>query len=1280
MRLIENHDIDSWAKSVNAKSDFPYWIRELIQTSVSPHELRFPYGDAVWMPGLDGVVVCNETNPFVPMGESVWEVGTDQNHKRKAERDYNKRLKDKLDVDGKPKLSINRPDTVFIFVTPHPWADKNIWETQKKNEKIWKDVRVIDGEEFKNWLESAPSVALRFASETGRVPEAGLWTVEQAWNDWSQLSEPPASEELVVAGREEEEKRLIQSLAGSPETFTVRADSPREAWGFALAAMRRVDTELERESFLSRTIVVEDEAAASRLRNRRNLIILLKQANEGVSGTLAKSGCHVIVPEGNDFFRGSRNVIALPRPTLRQFSAALAELRIPPEKHSYDAEHWVEREARACGLSVTIFQRLNPHANAKAPAWAKQGDVSKLIPAVLAGRWNSGNQKDRSILCRLANEAEYDNITDQLKPFLHVNEPPLRKIEKMWTLSAPVDAFQLIAYLLRTSDLDRFKDAFIEVFGWIDPKVELPPDEWFYHSGDEGGHSSWLRSGLAETLLLIRERGDKANLDPVAPREYAADVMNCVPGLASDWRVLASIRDQYPTLMEAAPDPLLEGLEQLLEANPDDVGRLFVEGAGLFGGGSMHTGLLWGLEILAWSPDYLERVGMLLARLAVIDPGGKMTNRPINSLGEIFLWWHPGTNAGLNCRLATIDAILNRYPEVGWKLLEKLLPDGKSSTSSGTHKPRWAISAQPAEDLRTPIGQQEYLSALIDRTLKCVGHNAERWRTALEAYVAMSPTQSELALQQLADLSPSGIPAAERNALWEMLRELTAHHRAFQDAKWAFPEPLVAELENILSQFSPDDPVERNRWLFDSWLPDRLAASGNIEEARQQADNLRKEAVVEIADIQGMGGLVRLATSCEFPGFVAMAIIPELQNLASVKALVDAAIDAGRKGVTFAGQVSGEALKRFGDSWRNLILTDIEGETWSANVSASLMIWWPDNRDTWRDITKLKAEIFREYWQRKHIHRFKGNQEDQAYEIEQLLAAGRAIEVLHQLTYSCEDTPTNILIQVFDSAVEQLSSISMNDEAQNLAIRSYDLSRYLKQLRSRSDLPREEVAHREYQILPLLGYEASSNLAIHEIMANDPSFFVDVLCDVFMPESRDKSDDSEPSEEVRSRAQAGYRLLDGMETIPGRIESSEIDVKVLMNWIDRVRELAKERDRSAIADVYIGHVLAHAPNDPHDGAWPHRAIRNVFEWIDSKADITRGLMIERHNMCGVFTKSLYEGGSQERDLANKYRSWADITQPQWLQITRVLRQIAESWEHYAENADKKAEQDKLDLN
>lgn len=364
MHLIETNHLRTWAASKAAESEFPHLIKSLIIAVVQPEKLRFPSGAAVYLPGFDGVVANSEQNRFVPTGLSVWELGTNIDFKGKANGDYKKRSieKTKEIEDGKTATKLDRSQTTFVFVTPLVWGDKDKWVAERKAGGIWKDVIILDGVDIEEWIEAAPAVSLQFAADLGLVPPEGLQTLEQAWEDWSRRTKPPVSETLVLVDREDQEKELIARLTGPPSTFIIRGDSPREAWGFALAALRHVASEEDRLALCARSIVVDSDETVNRLLNLQNHIIVLKQVRGQVSGLLSSKGCHVIIPEGNDI-HSQRNVIMLSRHSHHNFVEALKKMGL--------FEDDAERSARECGLSVTILQRQLALANFEKPKWAE---------------------------------------------------------------------------------------------------------------------------------------------------------------------------------------------------------------------------------------------------------------------------------------------------------------------------------------------------------------------------------------------------------------------------------------------------------------------------------------------------------------------------------------------------------------------------------------------------------------------------------------------------------------------------------------------------------------------------------------------------------------------------------------------------------------------------------------------------------------------------------------------------------------------------------------------
>jgi hypothetical protein len=228
----------------------------------------------------------------------------------------------------------------------------------------------------------------------------------------------------------------------------------------------------------------------------------------------------------------------------------------------------------------------------------------------------------------------------------------------------------------------------------------------------------------------------------------------------------------------------------------------------------------------------------------------------------------------------------------------------------------------------------------------------------------------------------------------------------------------------------------------------------------------------------------------------------------------------------------------------------------------------------------------------------------------------------------------------------------------------------IQALQQRSDADLAQIAALEYEYLPLLEFEAEP-VALNQILAGSPDFFVKIICDAFAPASGSK----EPiTDERKLRARLGYQVLQSMRTVPGFSGGGE-DVEHLRTWIAEVRNLAKEADRTVITDQQIGHVLAYAPADSDDGAWPTRKIRDLIGELAAD-EIEKGIMISRFNQRGAFRKELYDGGNQERGLAKQYRDWADAAR-NWPRTKTLLERIAEDWDRQAKRADTETKLDQV---
>ena len=228
--------IKQWADTRGAQAQLPVLVRRLIRTTTPRIErMSFPGGDAINLPGFDGITEIAEGSEWVSEGISVWEMGCDQSVVTKANRDYKKRTDEAVPEEMKNKT--------FVFVTPRVWTGKDDWASAKLAEGKWKNVRAYDASDLDQWLESSNSTSVWLAERLG-LRDPNTETPLNFWGRWSNTSRPSISTELIIANREKQVASLISKLRSEDvRSLTISGDDKGEALAFLVAAC------LEREAW-----------------------------------------------------------------------------------------------------------------------------------------------------------------------------------------------------------------------------------------------------------------------------------------------------------------------------------------------------------------------------------------------------------------------------------------------------------------------------------------------------------------------------------------------------------------------------------------------------------------------------------------------------------------------------------------------------------------------------------------------------------------------------------------------------------------------------------------------------------------------------------------------------------------------------------------------------------------------------------------------------------------------------------------------------------------------
>ena len=968
----------------------------------------------------------------------------------------------------------------------------------------------------------------------------------------------------------------------------------------------------------------------------------------GVSGALAARGSAVLAI-GRDQVNGEHNY--LPKPSYYELAKAL-------EGMGFDAETALDK-SRACGRSITILQRQIPGGNVVNPPWIEHAEV--LVPAILAGGWDEINTADIDLIEGLSGTT-YRLFQRNLRTHAATQDPPLDLEGSVWKVRAPVDAFTHIGRWIDKESLDRLANAATVIFSEV---LEKPNEDDAYLPSSKRKHtySSWLREGVATSLLQVAVLSKQAqvNIPGIDPQAWIDGIFASLPGLNTDPRIMASFRSELPLLMEAAPIPLLAALEQLLEGG-DSASSLFWDHDSFLGPTSPHVYVLWALERLAWDPKLLRRTSLIIAKLGDLQGGLKSGNSPLASLKSIFVAWNPNTFANSTNRLAAIDAILEQFPEFGWKLLQELLPSAHD-TNMPTSKPRYReASASNAETLTYRL-VWDMQAAVIGRMLALTNRMGARVGVVVDEFYNWPDEEKRRALEVIDEYLDGD--DAERLAVWNALRDLANKHRTFSDTDWALKSEWLDKIDAIVERRQPSDQFQRIGWLFDTYWPEM---PGSFEEREIAAAAAREQAVGDLRRVGGDAIVLQLAAGVKQPDLVAGPLGEKiLSTISEFQVLIQAAMDlASTSGDMVAQVLSGWARRRFPEEWPPCLFSILSQNRWSPERAVKLLITWEDSGSNWDYIETLGPEIAKQYWKTRRPFSFSGPADELKRGVTNYLAEERASAALSFSYKRFGELEPSLLVAVLDSLVPEINAGNADHMATHLAAQA------INTLRS-SGLSDEEIARIEYSYLPVLK-EEDTPLVINRLLAARPAFYMSLIESVFMAEGELRDADEGIDESRRTKWRADYRLLSDFELLPGMV-GSDINYDTLLGWIREVRRLAKESKREAITDQYIGHLLAHAPDPTEGAAWPPVPVARAIEEVASD-EMERGFLIECHNKRGVYGKAIFEGGIQERELATKYRDWSGAFEA-FPRTAAILEAIAASWERDAEREDLRARQDML---
>lgn len=920
------------------------------------------------------------------------------------------------------------------------------------------------------------------------------------------------------------------------------------------------------------------------------------------------------------------------------------------KKHNYPPAD-AQRLATRSNGNIHLLTQLLSGSNERRE-WSTGKDGYHIRCLALLGGWNDASALDQAVLSELLGQP-YEGWVQHLYPLTREVEPPILLDGKVFRPVSRYETWQQLGHYLTDGDLERFRAVATKILGEIDATLEIPKTErvvsLFYEN--KPSYSSLLRKGIAETLALLGGQGTSLKCSVTLPA-YTADHVVFTLLNNAHWQLWASLSDVLPLLAEASPGIFLDAVEVVLKDPPSSpLKHVFEANDDHLFGSNYHCGLLWALEVLAWNPDYLNRVCVCLARLATFALPQNMGNNPTATLRSIFLPWLPQTLANVDARRVAVEKVIEENAEVGWRLLLSILPE-THQVGNYNQKPVWRdwLDSSWKEGV-TRLEMNKQIGNYAEMAVQCAVTDFSKLTVLIERWDHLPREIFQSVLTFLASPSVTERAESERFALWQKLTDEVQRHRRFASADWAMPEDEVKRLDDAAKTLRPTKAFILHQRLFNNHGFE-LHVTGKYEDEEKKLADSRDIAVAEVIAQDGLTQILEMAKSVKLPAEIGLAL-GRIENVDLDGFLLPAYLECGEQPLVDLAR---------GFVWSRYFKATFEWvdklniSNWPLQKQIALYTALPFQAVVWRRAAKQLGSAVSEYWARISPHIFQAK-DDLLEAVTCALDNQRpdlAVAGINALIYSKQKIPVAL-------SVRALRQFAGNEKAV-LRIDQHALIGTIKHLQESPDVIDEDMVWIEFQFLRLLDrFSGEAPIFLERKLASDPRFFHETITLCFRSEL-ERDQPKEIDQKKRAAAEHLFRLLHDWKTPPGITKHGAINEILLVDWMQEVKRLCVESGHWAIAQQIIGQTFAFHPAGI-EGMLNNPALAKVLDASESD-DMRTGFRLALFNMRGVHG---FSHGKDESELAQLYRDNASkYDLAKFTNIATALRNLAESYARDAE--------------
>lgn len=862
-----------------------------------------------------------------------------------------------------------------------------------------------------------------------------------------------------------------------------------------------------------------------------------------------------------------------------------------------------------CGVPLSTRWGLNLRLTSTS-------EIEPILIAAIVGCWNENNQSDCALI-EILSGMSYSSWIQSLRKLYENRDPSIVFSNNVWSIKNPEGIFDAFGIQLYDSHIAKITLIMERAFSDYDTKYDLKPDDRFaavvYNKSTQ--YSASIRDGLSKFLAVVGNFPDKFPSCSSWKLKKLIDDMIKIVIEASDWRIIATMENNFQLLAEANPMSFINSVQTVITSVDSGLCAYLLEAEynNLFGIQFYGSRLVHVLSLIACKQEFFSSACFSAFCVLRIRP------EHLAELTSVFLPWSQKTEASFLQRISIVKQFFEEDDNLAWKFLCTLLPE-QTTACGAFEKPKYLTCEIDEQNSSTDVYWEEsdaYLELAIEK-----GANREERLLLLQEFLDKVPENIFRKILAKIEAACSNYADENKYVFWNKLLNLICKHRQFPDADWAMPEELLIAIEKLTDKIAPKDRRVRMRRLFQDGacniLP-RTYDSYDEEEAALSA--LRIEELDWCYQTYGLESLVSCIESFDSVRYVG-SLLAKLTFTDECDSNIYTWLASSHgKCKAMAEDYSQVRFRICGISW---VKTQLEGR--SKEEMAMLLGSIPLTQETMCLAEQLLTDRLEEYW--KHVPVW-GLEDDAKtdYIIQRLLQHERPSDAL-ALIEAMHRTGHFLSGDIIFETLKSLVTVQHDNIVQHNV---YTVVRLIEWLQDNWD--DERVILLEWWYFKLFkSYGSKGPKRLYMTIANDPNFFMEILCHAFRGRHEMKKEIDD--EEIKIKEHS-FNVLFHWNITPGTNKDGVIDVDKLHDWFATVKSASQEKERYEIAMQLIGAAFFHSPPDP-DGLFIHHAVAKLLH--KEGDDLRKGYFNEAINSRGAHF--IDPSGAPEFALEKRYNEYA----------------------------------------